>query len=60
MPSAQKLYKEEGFEVGNMITLHQEKIEEIFLYLIQFEKEIKVLKSENDDLKKKIAESSSK
>jgi hypothetical protein len=56
MPSAEKLYKEEGFEVGQMITLQQEKIEEIFLHLIELEKQVKNLKVENEQLKKQVSE----
>jgi hypothetical protein len=56
MPSAEKLYKEDGFEVGNMITMQQEKIEEIFLHLIELDKQVKALKAENEQLKKQLTE----
>ena len=54
MPSAKNIEAEKGFEVGEMTRLQQEKIEEIYLHLIQLNKEIKELKTENQQLKEKI------
>ena len=56
MPSAKQV-EEEGIEMGNIIKLQQEKIEELTLYLIQQEKEIQKLKEQNsqlEDLKTKV------
>ncbi|MEL1245099.1 hypothetical protein AAEO56_12545 [Flavobacterium sp. DGU11] len=46
MPSAEKV-KAEGVELGNMVTLQQEKIEELTLHLIEQEKQIEELKAQN-------------
>lgn len=51
IPSAATLEKEEGFELGKMTTLQQEKIEELFLYVIQLDEKIKKLEKENEELK---------
>lgn len=58
MPSATQLEQEEGFEVGDMTKMHQEKIEELFLYVIDLNKKLqavqeqtKKLKAENEVLK---------
>ena len=50
MPSAETLVKEEGFELGKITTLQQEKIEEIFLHLINLEEKVKKLEKENVEL----------
>jgi len=52
-PSAAQV-EEEGVELGNITVNQQEKIEEIFLHLIELNKELELLKSENEKLKKKI------
>jgi len=44
IPSAEKV-KEEGIELGEMVKLQQEKIEELTLYLIQQDKRIKQLEN---------------
>ncbi|HMP25347.1 MAG TPA: hypothetical protein PKC76_14525 [Saprospiraceae bacterium] len=51
IPSTATLEKEEGFELGKMTTLQQEKIEELFLYVIQLDEKIKKLEKENEELK---------
>lgn len=53
-PSAKEIEAENGFEVGTMTVNQQEKIEEIFLHLIEMKKEIEKLKKENVELKKQI------
>lgn len=53
-PSAETLEKEEGFELGKMTTLQQEKIEELFLYVIEINDQLTELKKENEALKKKM------
>lgn len=45
-PSATQIEEEGGFELKATKLNHQEKIEEIFLYLIQIQKRIKSLKKE--------------
>jgi hypothetical protein len=46
MPSAEKV-KAEGVELGNIVTLQQEKIEELTLHLIEQDKQIEELKAQN-------------
>jgi len=60
IPSAKKV-KEEGIELGEMIKIQQEKIEELTLYIIQLNKEHQVEKAMNkamlfqlDDLEEKV------
>jgi len=50
-PSAAQV-EEEGIELGDITVNQQEKIEEIFLHLIELKKEIELLKLENEQLKK--------
>jgi hypothetical protein len=50
MPSATDV-KDQGIEIGNIVKLQQEKIEELTLYLIRQEKEIDTLKQQNEQLK---------
>ncbi|WP_296143208.1 hypothetical protein [uncultured Flavobacterium sp.] len=50
VPSAKKV-KEEGIELGEMLKIQQEKIEELTLYLIQQNKEIKELRENLKSLK---------
>jgi len=50
VPSAKKV-KEEGIELGEMAKIQQEKIEELTLYLIQQNKEIKELRENLKSLK---------
>ncbi len=53
IPSAQQLVKEEGIELLDITTKQQEKIEELFLYMIQLNEENKALKSRLDLLENK-------
>ena len=56
MPSAEEV-KEEGLEIGNIIKLQQEKIEELTLHIIEQDKQIQLLKEQNkklDELKEKV------
>ena len=54
MPSAKNIEAEKGFEVGEMTRLQQEKIEELYLYIIQMNKELEALKAQNQQLNAKI------
>jgi hypothetical protein len=54
-PSAAEIAANEGFEVGEITLNQQEKIEEIFLHLIEMNKEIEALKAENTALKTALA-----
>ena len=51
MPSAKEVETQEGFMVGNMQKLTLEKVEELTLYAIDANKEIKKLNTENQELK---------
>ncbi len=53
MPSATKI-QQEGVELGVITTQQQEKIEELFLHMIELEKRISELEKENQILKSKI------
>ncbi len=55
MPSAKQV-KEEGIELGEMIKMQQEKIEELTLYLLQLNKENQKEKEENKILLKKLSD----
>lgn len=50
-PSAAQVAEDGGFEVGEMTINQQEKIEEIFLHLIEMEKKMDRLEAENEALK---------
>ncbi len=50
--STSDIYKNGGVEIGATFTNHQEKIEEIFLHLIELEKQAKSIQKENEDLDK--------
>lgn len=53
IPKAADLEKDEiGLDVGKMQTVQMEKIEEIYLHLIELNKQIEELKKENELLKK--------
>lgn len=52
VPSADEMVKE-GLDVGKTSKMFMEKIEELTLYMIEMNKEIKALKEENEVLKKK-------
>ncbi|WP_306565639.1 hypothetical protein [Flavobacterium lindanitolerans] len=54
MPSAKKV-KEEGIELGEMIKMQQEKIEELTLYLLQLNKENQKEKEQNKILLKRLS-----
>ena len=43
---------ENGLNVGKMATTQQEKIEELFLYVIQLNKDIQALRADNETLRK--------
>lgn len=51
VPSAAQV-EDEGFEIGDMTKVQQEKIEEIFLHIIEMDKRIKALEAENAALKR--------
>lgn len=55
-PSAQSIETAGGIEIGEMTRNQQEKIEEIYLHLIDLNKEIKKLKAENLELKSQLTE----
>lgn len=50
MPSASQLVQEEGFEIGDMTKMHQEKIEELFLYIIEINKKMQALQAQTQTL----------
>ncbi|MCG8330214.1 MAG: hypothetical protein MI974_21120 [Chitinophagales bacterium] len=50
VPSAATI-EQKGLELGDITTIQQEKIEEIFLHLIRMEAELEELKMENQQLK---------
>lgn len=54
MPAA-SIVETEGFDLGGMQKTIVEKIEELTLYMIKANKEIAALKSENENLKQRIA-----
>ena len=56
MPSAETI-ENGGLSVGEATTLQQEKIEEIFLHLIELKKQVEDLKRENKELKDQISKS---
>ncbi|MCA0365888.1 MAG: hypothetical protein LCH67_17745 [Bacteroidetes bacterium] len=53
VPSAQQL-KDNGMDVGETSKMFMEKIEELTLYMIELNKEVKVLKAENEKLKSQL------
>ena len=53
IPSAQEI-ESQGLDLGDITVGQQEKIEEVFLYLIKMEKELKELKQENASLRQKV------
>jgi hypothetical protein len=56
IPSAKELSKDElGLDLAHMQGLQMEKIEEIYLHLINLNKQIQALKKENEELKKIIS-----
>ncbi|MEM9981637.1 MAG: hypothetical protein AAF734_04005 [Bacteroidota bacterium] len=54
-PSAKIVEKEGSFEVGKMTVNQQEKIEQVFLHLIEMDKKLQKLAAENAALKEEIA-----
>lgn len=52
-PSAQEI-EDNGIQVGKMMVNQQEKIEELFLHLIEMKKEMDALKAENGSLKAEV------
>ena len=55
IPSSKTLVASGGVEVGKMMTLQQEKIEENTLYIIQLNEQLEKAKAENNELKKRLA-----
>lgn len=53
MPSAAEV-EADGLELGDMTVRQQEKIEELFLRMIEMDKTLKALKQENEQLKARI------
>jgi cytoskeletal protein CcmA (bactofilin family) len=53
VPSAQEV-ESNGLKLADMTVNQQEKIEELFLYLIDLNDEVKTLKAENESLKEKV------
>ncbi len=53
--SAKEIDEQGGFEVAKITVNQQEKIEEIFLHLIEMNKKIEILETENQALKSQIA-----
>lgn len=51
IPSAEEVKQNNGVELGKMQSLQLEKIEEIFLHLIELNKKIEQLENENSQLK---------
>lgn len=51
VPSAE-VVEQEGLEIGNIVKIQQEKIEELTLYIISQEKRMKKFEEEIDELKK--------
>lgn len=54
-PSAQTIAQQGGVELGNATVKQQEKIEEIFLHLINMQEQIEQLKAENEALKRQLS-----
>jgi hypothetical protein len=52
--SSAKEIQADGLELGKITTIQQEKIEELFLHLIEMEKRMKKLEEENQALKTQI------
>ncbi len=55
MPSAAQV-EQEGLKLAENAVNQQVKIEELFLYLIQMDKEVKALKAENAELREKVTQ----
>ena len=53
-PSAKEIEADNGIELGEIAVNQQEKIEEIYLHLIEMNKALKALQTENAELKAKI------
>ena len=53
VPSAAQV-KEEGIELGEVAKIQQEKIEELMLYIIEQNKQIEKLSSEQNEIKAKL------
>ncbi len=49
---SEKSVVENGLNVGKMAAIQQEKIEELFLYVIQLNKDIQALRTDNESLRK--------
>lgn len=55
LPISKPFNKTDGLELGKITTNQQEKIEELFLHLIEMEKRVEELEKENKILKEKIS-----
>ncbi|MBK7410150.1 MAG: bZIP transcription factor [Saprospirales bacterium] len=53
MPSTEEV-EANGLEIGEITVKQQEKIEELFLHMIEMDKELKALKQENEALKARL------
>ncbi len=54
IPSAKEIVADGGFELKEMAVKHQEKIEEIYLHLIELNKKVAALEAENAALKQAV------
>lgn len=54
IPSEKQIEEDGGFELKEMAIKHMEKIEEVYLHLIDLNKEMKALKAENAELREQI------
>lgn len=54
IPSEKQIEENGGFELKEMAIKHMEKIEEVYLHLIDLNKEMKALKAENAELREQI------
>ena len=57
VPSANEINQNSGIELGEMTRKQQEKIEEVFLHLIEMDKRLKALEEENSLLRKELEQS---
>ncbi|MCB0705331.1 MAG: hypothetical protein KDC34_08480 [Saprospiraceae bacterium] len=55
MPSSAEV-EANGLELGDITVKQQEKIEELFLYMIEMDKELDALRAENENLRKRVEE----
>ncbi|MBR9921498.1 MAG: hypothetical protein GYB31_11720 [Bacteroidetes bacterium] len=55
MPSTEEV-EADGLELGDITVKQQEKIEELFLYMIEMDKELENLRKENEELRQRVEE----